>query len=356
MCANSRAWRRGNRVHAYDTLQQEVSMKRALITGIAGQDGSYLAEYLLTQGYQVFGIVRSEITAAQNLKNVIDKVQLLYGDMTDQLSLLAAIKKAEPDEIYNLAAQPFVPSSWLSPNDTFNVNTGGLARILDIVERTDHRIRIYQASSSEMFGNHRGASNEDTLFLPTSPYGVAKLAAHHLCRVYRQKGLFAVGGILFNHESPRRGPEMVTRKITQHVASWMLGGEEPLRLGRVDVSRDWGFAGDYVEAMHLMLQQDQPGEYVIGTGQTTTVKEFLQLALQAANLPYNSVAHLISHDEVFVRDNEIYSLCADSGKARQELGWVPKTSLTQLIKMMVEADFAALSKSMESIRASEMTA
>jgi GDPmannose 4,6-dehydratase len=331
-------------------------MKRALITGIGGQDGSYLAEYLLTQSYQVFGIVRSELAAAQNLRNLTGKVHLLYGDLTDQLSLLAAIKKAEPDEIYNLAAQPFVPNSWLSPYDTLNVNTGGLARILDIVERTDHRIKIYQASSSEMFGNHRGSSNEQTPLLPTSPYGVSKLAAHHLCRVYRQKGLFAVGGILFNHESPRRGPEMVTRKITQHVASWMLGGNEPLRLGRVDVSRDWGFAGDYVEAMHLMLQQDEPREYVIGTGQTTTVKEFLHLALQAANIPYESVSHLISHDEVFVRDNEIYSLCADATKARQELGWTAKTSLPQLVKMMVDADFATLSKSMKNAKVSEVTA
>ena len=187
-------------------------MKRALITGIAGQDGSYLAEYLLTKGYKVFGLVRSELTAAQNLKNVMDKVQLFYGDLTDQLSLLAAIKKSEPDELYNLAGQPFVPNSWLSPQETINVNVGGLARLLDIVERTDRRIRVYQASSSEMFGNHRGASNEETPLVPTSPYGVSKLAAHHLCRVYRDKGVFAVGGILFNHESPRRGPEMVTRR------------------------------------------------------------------------------------------------------------------------------------------------
>ena len=331
-------------------------MKRALITGIAGQDGSYLAEYLLTKGYQVFGIMRSEIAAAQNLRSVIDRVQLLYGDLTDQLSLLAAVKKSEPDEIYNLAGQPFVPNSWLSPYETMNANIGGLARLLDIIERTDHRIKLYQASSSEMFGNHRGPSNEDTPLLPTSPYGVSKLAAHHLCRVYRQKGLFAVGGILFNHESPRRGPEMVTRKITQHVASWMLGGNEPLRLGRIDVCRDWGFAGDYVEAMHLMLQQEKPIDYVIGMGESRSVKEFLHRALEAANIPYESVAHLISHDEVFVRDNEIYSLCADATMARRELGWQPRTTFSQLVKMMVEADFAALSKSLAPVTLNHMTA
>jgi len=330
-------------------------MKRALITGIAGQDGSYLAEYLLTKGYKVFGLVRSELTAAQNLKNVMDKIQLLYGDLTDQLSLLAAIKKSEPDELYNLAGQPFVPNSWLSPQETINVNVGGLARLLDIVERTDRRIRVYQASSSEMFGNHRGASNEETPLVPTSPYGVSKLAAHHLCRVYRDKGVFAVGGILFNHESPRRGPEMVTRKITQHVASWMLGSEEPLRLGNIDVTRDWGFAGDYIEAMHLMLQQDKPRDYVIGMGQTTSVREFLHRALEAANIPYESVAHLITHDQHLVRDNEIYALCADASLAKKELGWRPKTSLAQLVKMMVDEDYAALSKSVETPKPLEET-
>lgn len=330
-------------------------MKRALITGIAGQDGSYLAEYLLNKGYKVFGIIRSEYSAAHNLRKVMGRINLFYGDLTDQLSLLAAVKKAEPDEIYNLAGQPFVPNSWLSPYETMNVNTGGLARFLDIIERTDHRIKIYQASSSEMFGNHRGASNEETPMLPSSPYGVSKLAAHHLCRVYREKGLFAVGGILFNHESPRRGPEMVTRKITQHVASWMLGSEEPLRLGNIDVTRDWGFAGDYVEAMHLMLQQKEPKGYVIGMGETTSVRKFLQLALEAANIPYESVAHLISHDEHLVRDNEIYSLCADASCARKEIGWYPKTSFPQLVRMMVEEDYALLSQSMQNTRPLEET-
>lgn len=317
-------------------------MKKALITGVAGQDGSYLAEYLLGQGYRVSGIVRSELSAAENLKHVLGKIQLLYGDMTDQLSLLAAIKKSEPDEIYNVAGQPFVPNSWLSPQETMNVNVGGVSRLLDIIERTDRRIKLYQASSSEMFGNHHGSCSEETPFLPTSPYGVSKLAAHHLCRVYREKGLFAVGGILFNHESPRRGPEMVTRKITRHVAMWMHGIHEPLRLGRIDVCRDWGFAGDYAEAMHLMLQQQKPTDYVIGTGETRSVQEFLHCALEAANIPYKSVAHLISNDEAFVRENEIHSLCADTNKARRELGWQPGTAFTELVRMMVEADFAAL--------------
>lgn len=331
-------------------------MKKALITGIAGQDGSYLAEYLLAAGYQVSGIVRSEIAAAENLKNVQGKVQLLYGDLTDQLSLLAAVKKSDPEEIYNVAGQPFVPNSWISPQETMNVNVGGLARLLDIIERTNRRIKLYQASSSEMFGNHHGACSEETPFLPTSPYGVSKLAAHHLCRVYREKGLFAAGGILFNHESPRRGPEMVTRKITRHVALWMHGINEPLRLGRIDVCRDWGFAGDYVEAIHLMLQRPSPVDYVIGTGEGRSVQEFLHCALEAANIPYESVAHLINHDEAFVRDNEIVSLCADAEKARHELGWRPRTHFAKLVKMMVEADFAALSHSEDATVSKRATA
>lgn len=331
-------------------------MKRALITGIAGQDGSYLAEFLLARGYQIFGLLRSEVSAAENLKNVTGKIQLLYGDLTDQLSLLAAVKKSEPDEIYNLAGQPFIPNSWLAPVETIHANIGGVARLLDIIERTDRRIKFYQASSSEMFGNHRGPCNEETPFAPTSPYGVSKLAAHHLCRVYREKGLFAVGGILFNHESPRRGPEMVTRKITQHVASWMAGGNEPLRLGRVDVCRDWGYAGDYVEAMHLMLQQENPRDYVIGTGESRTVREFLHCALEAASIPHKSVAHLIGHDEVFVRENEIYALRADPSQARRDLEWQPPTSFPQLVKMMVDGDFAVLSKSMEGTAVNHVTA
>lgn len=331
-------------------------MKRALITGIAGQDGSYLAEYLLTKGYQVFGILRSEASAAENLKNVTGKVQLLYGDLTDPLSLLAAIRKSEPDEIYNLAGQPFVPNSWLAPSETINANTGGVARLLDIIDRTDRRIKLYQASSSEMFGNHQGPCNEETPFAPASPYGVSKLGAHHLCRVYRERGLFAVGGILFNHESPRRGPEMVTRKISQHVASWMLGGHEPLRLGRMDVCRDWGFAGDYVEAMHLMLQQEKPRDYVIGMGQSRSVGEFLRCALEAANIPYESVAPLIQHDESFVRENEIHSLSADASQARCELEWQPKATFSQLVKMMVKADFTTLSHALEEATVKSMSA
>lgn len=331
-------------------------MKRALITGIAGQDGSYLAEYLLSKGYQVSGIVRSEVTAAENLKNVLGRVQLLYGDLTDQLSLLAAIRKSEPDEIYNIAGQPFIPNSWVSPYETTNVNVGGVARLLDIIERTDRRIKFYQASSSEMFGNHRGPCNEDTAFMPTSPYGVSKLAAHHLCRVYREKGLFAVAGILFNHESPRRGQEMVTRKISRHVASWMHGGNEPLRLGRIDVCRDWGFAGDYVEAMHLMLQQETPIDYVIGSGKARSVQEFLLHTLEAANIPYESVAHLISHDPAFDRENEIDTLCADAGRARRELGWQPRTSFSQLVKMMLDSDFASLTSTAEPATVKRMSA
>ncbi len=322
-------------------------MKKALITGIAGQDGSYLAEYLLSKGYQVFGLARSEVSATENLKNVPGKAQLLYGDLTDPLSLLAAVKKSEPDEIYNLAGQSFIPNSWLAPAETMDVNAGGVARLLNIVESTDRRIKFYQASSSEMFGSHQGPCNEETHFTPTSPYGVSKLAGHHLCRAYRERGLFAVAGILFNHESPRRRPEMVTRKITRHVASWMADGNDPLRLGRMDVARDWGFAGNYVEAMHLMLQQENPRDYVIGTGESRTVREFLDSALEAANIPYRSVAHLISQDEAFMRENEIDSVFADPSRARRELGWQPRTSFSQLVKMMLEADFNAISSAME---------
>ncbi|HUS18871.1 MAG TPA: GDP-mannose 4,6-dehydratase [Terriglobales bacterium] len=322
-------------------------MKNALITGIAGQDGSYLAEYLLGLGYKVFGIVRSETSAATNLQGIMHRINLFYGNMSDNVSLLAAIRKSEPDEIYNLAGQPFVPSSWICPSETFDVNTGGLVRILDIVERTNKSIRVYQAGSSEMFGNHNGAMNEDTAMVPTSPYGVSKLAAHHLCRVYRSRGLFAVSGILFNHESPRRGPEMVTRKITQHVASWMVGSQKPLRLGNISVRRDWGYAGDYVQAMHQMLQQEEPKDYVIGTGKTHTVEEFLNAALEHANIPYSSVEHLILHDKVFDRPNEIYYLHADAQKAGQELGWEATTDLKRLVGMMVDSDYRLLSSQLE---------
>lgn len=322
-------------------------MKKALITGIAGQDGSYLAEHLLGLGYQVFGIVRSEVSAATNLKHIMHRINLLYGDMTDNVSLLAAVKKSQPDEIYNLAGQPFVPNSWICPSETFNVNTGGLVRLLDIVERTDKRIKIYQAGSSEMFGNHRGPMNEETPMVPTSPYGVSKLSAHHLCRVYRERGVFAVSGILFNHESPRRGSEMVTRKITQHIASWMLGSKTPLRLGNITVRRDWGFAGDYVEAMHKMLQQEKPEDYVIGTGKTHSVDEFLRATLEHANIPYESVEHLILHDKVFDRENEIYYLHGDARKAERELGWVPGTGLKQLVGMMLDSDYNLLSSQVD---------
>jgi GDPmannose 4,6-dehydratase len=323
-------------------------MKKALITGIAGQDGSYLAEYLLSIGYEVFGIIRSELSAATNLGHIMDRIQLFYGDLTDYLSILAALKKSEPDEIYNLAGQPFVPNSWICPAETFDVNTSGLARILEIVERTDRRIKVYQASSSEMYGNHNGACTEATPMLPTSPYGVSKLASHHLCRVYRDRGLYVVGGILFNHESPRRGPEMVTRKITQHIAGWLLGGKEPLRLGNIEVRRDWGFAGDYVRAMHLMLQQEKPRDYVIGMGETHSVREFLNASLREARIPYASVENLITFDPAFVRENEIYYLCADAHKAHTELGWEPQADFDQLVRMMVQSDLELIAQRLSS--------
>src|SRR5271165_2381668 len=254
-------------------------MKKALITGISGQDGSYLAEYLLGLGYNVYGLVRRESATMRWLRDVEDRIELLYGDMRDTVSLEVAFAKATPDEVYNLAGQVFVPTSWECPAETFDINVGGLARLLQIVERQKPDTRIYQASSSEMFGNTQGYCNEQTSFAPTSPYGVSKMAAHRLVHIYRERGLFVVGGILFNHESPRRGPEMVTRKITRAAAGWARGNKNKLQLGNLQARRDWGFAGDYVNAMHAMLQQSNPVDYVVGTGKSHSVADFVRQVL-----------------------------------------------------------------------------
>ena len=319
-------------------------MKKALITGISGQDGSYLAEYLLGLGYRVYGLVRRETATMRWLRDVEDKIELLYGDMRDTVSLEVAFAKATPDEVYNLAGQVFVPTSWHLPAETFDVNVGGLARLLNIVERLKPDTRVYQASSSEMYGNLDGLRNEDTRLSPTSPYGVSKTAAHKLCEVYRARGIFAVGGILFNHESPRRGPEMVTRKITLASADWAQGRKNKVKLGNMDARRDWGFAGDYVRAMHAMLQQTEPVDYVIATSQSHSVFEFVVETLRCLNLvPQGAdVAKVVSEyvevDPKLFRTGEIHDLRGDATLARQKLNWTPEVDFHGLVRMMVESD------------------
>jgi GDPmannose 4,6-dehydratase len=321
-------------------------MKRALITGISGQDGSYLAEYLLGLGYEVWGCVRREAETMRWLEPIRHRLELVYGDLRDGESLAVGFQKAWPDEIYNLAGQVFVPTSWDFPAETFDINVGGVSRLLQIIERTKRDTRLYQASSSEMVGNWDGPCNEQTPLQPTSPYGISKLAAHRLVEVYRARGLFAVGGILFNHESPRRGPEMVTRKITRAAARWVMGDRTKLKLGMLEARRDWGFAGDYVRAMHAMLQQPVPKNYVVGTGVSHSVKDFLQRVLVALKeLGYGesapkSIEEWVEIDPQFLRSGEIHDLQADTALARNELGWQPTVDFKGLVRMMVEADLA----------------
>lgn len=322
-------------------------MKSALITGISGQDGSYLAEYLLEQGYQVWGLVRREPASTRWLQPIISRIELVYGDMRDAESLAVAFQKAWPDELYNLAGQVFVPTSWEIPAETFDINVGGLARLLQIVERTKRDTRVYQASSSEMVGNWEGLCDEQTPLQPTSPYGTSKLAAHRLAEVYRERGIFAVGGILFNHESPRRGPEMVTRKISRVAARWLLGDRTKLALGNLQARRDWGFAGDYVKAMHAMLQQPKPQNYVIGTGISRSVSDFLMEIMAAmhelgpaGNVPH-SIEEWVEVNPQFLRAGEIHDLRADARRAQVELGWQPVVDFKQLVRMMLKSDLAA---------------
>ncbi len=319
-------------------------MKKALITGISGQDGSYLAEYLLELGYSVYGLVRREAGTMRWLLPFQDKIEFLYSDMRDNASLEVAFTKAWPDEVYNLAGQVFVPSSWQMPAETFDINVGGLARLLNTIERQKPDTRIYQASSSEMYGNLNGLRNEQTALAPTSPYGVSKTAAHRLCEVYRARGVFAVGGILFNHESPRRGPEMVTRKITLASADWAQGRKNKLKLGNMQARRDWGFAGDYVRAMHAMLQQEKANDYVIATGESHSVFEFVAEVLHCLDLvpPGRKLADVVDEyvevDPKLFRTGEIHDLRGDSGLARKELNWQPQVDFKALVRMMVESD------------------
>ncbi|MDX2078009.1 MAG: GDP-mannose 4,6-dehydratase [bacterium] len=316
--------------------------KKALITGITGQDGSYLAEFLLEQGYEVFGLVRRTSTVKyERIQHIQDDITLLQGDMSDQTSLTSAIKTAEPDEIYNLAAQSFVQTSWGQPVFTGDITALGVTRLLDAIRTVNPNIRFYQASSSEMFGKVQEVPQKETTpFYPRSPYGVAKVYGHWITVNYRESyNMYACSGILFNHESPRRGLEFVTRKVTHHAAKIKLGLAKELRLGNLDSQRDWGFAGDYVRAMWLMLQQDEPDDYVISTNETHTVQKLVEIAFDTVGLNWRDY---VVQDERFMRPAEVDLLIGDPSKAGAKLGWEPQVTFEQLIQMMVESDLKQL--------------
>jgi GDPmannose 4,6-dehydratase len=319
-----------------------MDKKVAFITGITGQDGSYLAEFLLSKGYKVYGMVRrASVDKYERISSIMDKIELIQGDLLDQYSLISALKKCRPTEVYNLAAQSFVPTSWEQPVLTSEFTAIGVTRMLESIRLVDPTIRFYQASSSEMYGKVREVpQSEETPFYPRSPYGVAKVYGHYITVNYRESyNLYAVSGILFNHESPRRGLEFVTRKVTDGVARIKLGLQKELRLGNLDARRDWGFAGDYVEAMWLMLQQDTPDDYVIATGETRTVKELVQVAFDRAGLDWEKYVKI---DPAFIRPAEVDLLIGDPAKAKEKLGWKPKVSFEEMIGMMVDSDIARL--------------
>ncbi len=316
--------------------------KRALITGITGQDGSYLAEFLLSKGYQVYGMVRRTSTVRyERIQNIQSELNLIQGDMGDLSSLITAISSVEPDEVYNLAAQSFVPTSWNQPVFTGDITGLGVTRLLDAVRTVNPDIRFYQASSSEMFGKVREVpQTESTPFYPRSPYGVAKVYGHWIAVNYRESyDMFACSGILFNHESPRRGMEFVTRKVTYHAAKIKLEMTNEIRIGNLDSKRDWGYAGDYVRAMWLMLQQVEPDDFVIATGQTHSVERLLEVAFGHVGLNWRDYT---VQDEAFMRPAEVDLLVGDPGKARRKLGWQPEVSFEELIGMMVESDLKKL--------------
>jgi len=313
---------------------------RAIITGITGQDGSYLAELLLEKGYEVYGLVRRSSTEKfERINHIKDRVKLIQADLADQVSLIEAVGSIRPREVYNLAAQSFVPVSWNQPLLTGDITALGVTRILEAVRYVNKDIRFYQASSSEMFGHVRETpQTESTPFYPRSPYGVAKVYGHWITVNYRESyDMYACSGILFNHESPRRGLEFVTRKITDGVARIKLGLQSELRLGNLDAKRDWGYAGDYVRAMWLMLQQDTPDDYVIATEETHSVREFCELAFARAGLNYDAYVKV---DPKFYRPAEVHVLLGDCTKARKQLGWVPECSFAELVNRMVDADLA----------------
>lgn len=316
--------------------------KKALITGVTGQDGSYLAEYLLDIGYEVVGMVRRSSTVNfDRIRHIQDRITLAQGDLLDQVSLIDILKEQRPDEVYNLAAQSFVPTSWNQPVFTGEVTALGVTRLLDAIRMVDPEIRFYQASSSEMFGKVREVpQNEDTPFYPRSPYGVAKVYGHWITVNYRESyDLFAVSGILFNHESPRRGLEFVTRKVTYNVAKIQLGITERLGLGNLESRRDWGWTPDYVRAMWLMLQQDEPQDYVIATGNTHSVRRLCEVAFGALGMDWEDYVYV---DPEFIRPADVDLLVGDSTKAEEFLGWEPTVTFEEMIQRMVEADLEML--------------
>jgi GDPmannose 4,6-dehydratase len=331
--------------------------RRALITGVTGQDGSYLAEYLLSLGYQVWGLIRGQANPRRSrVSRLVSELSFVDGDLMDEGSLVSAVDTVQPDEVYNLGAISFVPMSWQQAELTTEVNGMGVLRMLEAIRlvcgldksRTggNGQIRFYQASSSEMFGAvAETPQHETTIFHPRSPYGVAKTYGHFITRNYRESfGMYGVSGILFNHESPRRGPEFVTRKISLAVAQIKLGLQDKLYLGNLDAVRDWGFAGDYVRAMHLMLQQDQPTDYVVGTGRMHSVRDAVRIAFEAADLHWEDY---VAVDPRLVRPAEVETLCADSRRARAELGWQPTVTFEELMRRMVESDLRQASQELE---------
>ncbi len=316
--------------------------RAALITGITGQDGSYLAENLLEKGYEVFGLVRRSSTVNfERLVHLQDRIELISGDLLDQNSLISALQQSKPQEVYNLASQSFVPTSWNQPVLTGEFTALGVTRILEAVRLVDPKIRFYQASSSEMFGMVRESpQNEKTAFYPRSPYGVAKLYGHWITVNYRESyNVFAVSGILFNHESPRRGLEFVTRKVSYGAARIKLGLQKKLKMGNLDAERDWGYAGDYVEAMWLMLQQDKPADYVIASGKAHSVRQLLDVAFRCVGLDFREHVEV---DAAHLRPAEVHHLLGDFSLAAKQLGWRPKVSFEELVEMMVREDLARL--------------
>jgi GDPmannose 4,6-dehydratase len=323
-------------------MMLEMSTKRALITGVTGQDGSYLAEFLLERGYAVYGMTRRTSTVTlERIAHLVDQIDIVQGDLLDQNSLAEALRSVRPTEVYNLAAQSFVPTSWNQPVLTGEFTALGVTRLLEAIRQVDPDIRFYQASSSEMFGKvEEVPQRETTRFHPRSPYGVAKVYGHWITVNYRESyGLYAVSGILFNHESPRRGLEFVTRKITDGVARIKHGLAEEIRLGNLDAKRDWGFAGDYVHAMWLMLQQPTAEDFVVATGETHSVREFCEIAFAHVGL---DVADHVVVDPAFVRPAEVDLLIGDPSHARATLGWQPEVDFRELVKMMVDADMARI--------------
>ena len=315
-------------------------VKRALVTGVTGQDGSYLAEFLLAKGYKVFGLTRRTSTVNnERIEHIQDKIELIQGDLLDQSSLASALEETQPEEVYNLAAQSFVKTSWNQPVLTGEFTALGVTRLLEAIRTVNPKIKFYQASSSEMFGKvTETPQKETTRFHPRSPYGVAKAYGHYITLNYRESfDIFACSGILFNHESPRRGLEFVTRKITNAVARIKLGKQDKVELGDLSPKRDWGFAGDYVKAMWLMLQEEKADDYVIATGKSHSVEEFVKLAFEAVGIK-DFRKYVVANKKEYMRPAEVDYLIGDASKAKKVLGWEPETSFEELVKLMVEAD------------------